>query len=99
MHYPPLIPILNEEIELVCDAEMVEEDGRIPILLVTQFGFHTNRETDKEVIQAIIARDGRVGLLYRGYLSNRQSNSLIIRENTCDYYVLLDKGIIWNVIF
>ena len=99
LHYPPLIPILNEEIELVCDAEMVEEDGRIPILLVTQFGFHTNRETDKEVIQAIIARDGRVGLLYRGYLSNRQSNSLIIRENTCDYYVLLDKGIIWNVIF
>jgi hypothetical protein len=72
LHYPQLIPNLDEEIELVCDAEMVEEDGRIPILLVTQFGFHSNRETDKEVIQAIIARDGKVGLLYRGYLSRRQ---------------------------
>ncbi len=92
LHYPPLIPNLNEEIELVCDAEMVAEDGRIPILLVTQFGFHSNRETDKEVIQTIIARDGKVGLLYRGYLSNRQSNSLIIRENTPDYYAYWVKG-------
>ena len=80
LHYPPLIPILNEEIELVCDAEMVEEDGRIPILLVTQFGFHTNRETDKEVIQAIIARDGKVGLLYRRYLSRRQGERILIAE-------------------
>ncbi len=99
LHYPPLIPNLDEEIDLVSAEEMVAEDGRIPILLVTQFGFHTNRETDKEVIQTIIARDGKVGLLYRGYLSNRQFNSLIIRENTRDYYVLLGKGIIWNVVF
>jgi hypothetical protein len=99
LHYPPLIPNLDEEIDLVSAEEMVAEDGRIPILLITQFGFHCNREMDKEVIQTIIVRDGKVGLLYRGYLSNRQSNSLIIRENTPDYYVLLGKGIIWNVVF
>jgi hypothetical protein len=99
LHYPPLIPNLDEEIDVVSAEEMVAEDGRIPILLVTQFGFHTNRSSDKEFIQTIIASDGKVGLLYRGYLSNRQSNSLIIRENTCDYYVLLDKRIIWNVVF
>lgn len=80
LHYPPLIPILNEEIELVCDAEMVAEDGRIPILLVTQFGFHSNRETDKEVIQTIIALDVKVGLLYRGYLSRRQGERILIAE-------------------
>lgn len=93
LHYPPLIPILNEEIELVCDAEMVEEDGRIPILLVTQFGFHTNRETDKEVIQTIIARDRKVGLLYRGYLSRRQASKIQIvqskiLENVRKYYLV-----------
>ncbi len=81
LHYPPLIPNLDEEIDLVSDAEMVEEDGRIPILLVTQFGFHTNRETDREVIQAIIARDGKVGLLYRGYLSRRQASKIQIVQS------------------
>jgi hypothetical protein len=80
LHYPPLIPNLDEEIDLVSDAEMFAEDGRIPILLVTQFGFHANRETDKEVIQAIIARDGTVGLLFRGYLSRRQAAEIILVE-------------------
>lgn len=99
LHYPPLIPNLDEEIDFISAEEMVAEDGRIPILLLTQFGFHTNRSSDKEMIKSIIERDGKVGLLYRGYLSNRQFNSLIIRENTRDYYVLLGKGIIWNVVF
>ncbi len=82
LHYPPLIPNLEEEIDLVSAEEMVAEDGRIPILLITQFGFHTNRETDKEVIQAIIARDGKVGLLYRGYLSRRQGKRILIAETS-----------------
>ncbi len=81
IHYPPLISNLDEEIDLVSDAEMVVEDGRIPILLVTQFGFHANRETDKEVIQTIIARDGKVGLLYRGYLSGRQASNIKIVQS------------------
>ncbi len=80
LHCPPLIPNLDEEVDLVSAEDMVAEDGRIPILLVTQFGFHTNRETDKEVIHTIIARDGKIGLLYRGYLSRRQAAEIILVE-------------------
>jgi hypothetical protein len=80
LHYPPLIPNLDEEIDLVSDAEMLEEDDRIPILLVTQFGFHTNRSSDKEMIKTIVERDGKVGLLYRGYLSRRQVKRVLIAE-------------------
>ncbi len=82
MHYPPLIPNLDEEVDLVSDEGMVAEDGRIPILLITQFGFHTNRETDKEVIQTIIETVGKVGLLYRAYLSRRQGRRLLIAETS-----------------
>ncbi len=82
LHYPLLILNLDEEIGLVSDAEMVSEDARIPILLFTQFGFHSNRDSDKEVIQTIIARDGKVGLLYRGYLSRRQGKRILIAETS-----------------
>jgi hypothetical protein len=49
-------------------------------LLVTQFGFHTNRSSDKEMIKTIVERDGKVGLLYRGYLSRRQAAEIILVE-------------------
>ena len=81
LHYPPLIPNLDEEIDLVSAEDMVAEDGRIPILLVTQFGFHANRESDKKIIQTIVARDGKVGLLYRGYLSVRQASNIKIVQS------------------
>ncbi len=50
---------------------MATADHRIPILLVTQFGFHYNHPFDKIWIDKILAENDEIALLYRGYLSNR----------------------------
>ncbi len=76
LHYPPLIPNLEEEIELVSAQEMGTADHRIPILLVTQFGIHYNHPSDKIWIDKALSENGEIALLYRGYLSNRQSQEL-----------------------
>ena len=66
LHYPPLTPHLKEEIELVSVQEMGTADQRIPIFLVTQFGFHYNHVSDKIWINKILAENDEVALLYRG---------------------------------
>ena len=60
LHYPPLISNLKEEIELVSTQEMGTADQRIPILLVTQFGFHYNHVSDKIWINKILAENDEV---------------------------------------
>ena len=82
LHYPPLIPKLKEEIELVSVQEMGTADHRIPILLVTQFGIHYNHPSDKIWIDKILKEKREVALLYRGYLSNRQAGELRVMELT-----------------
>lgn len=76
LHYPALLPHLKEEIELATSEEMGTADHRIPILLVTQFGIHYNHPSDKIWVDKILAENDEVALLYRGYLSNRQSGEL-----------------------
>jgi hypothetical protein len=82
LHYPSLIPNLNEDIDLATSEEMGTADHRIPILLVTQFSFHHNHPSDIIWIDKIIAEKGQVALLYRGYLSNRQAGKLRLVELT-----------------
>jgi hypothetical protein len=60
LHYPTLIPHLKEEIELVSGQEMGTANQRIPILLVTQFGFHYNHVSDKIWINKILAENDEV---------------------------------------
>lgn len=81
-HYPSLIPNLKEVIDLATPEEMGTADYRIPIPLVTQFGIHCNHPSDKIWINKILSKNGEVALLYRGYLSNRQSGELWVVELT-----------------
>ena len=82
LHYPSLIHNLTEEINLATPEEMGTADHRIPILLVTQFGIHYNHPTDKIWIDKILNEKGKVALLYRGYLSNRQTRELRVVQLT-----------------
>lgn len=82
LHYPSLIPNLKETIDLATSEEMGIADHRIPILLVTQFGIHYNHPSDKIWINKILAENGEIALLYRGYLSNRQDGELRMVELT-----------------
>ena len=90
-HYPSLIPNLKEVIDLATPEEMGTSDYRIPILLVTQFGIHYNHPSDKIWIDKILAEKGEVALLYRGYLSNRQSEELRVDLPNQVYSVLIEN--------
>lgn len=80
LHYTALVPHQNEEIALATPEEMGIADHRIPILLVTPFGVHYNHPSDKIWIDKILTEIREIALLYRGYLSNRQSGDLRVVE-------------------
>lgn len=81
LNYVPAPVNLKSNIyDLVNDEAFCRPDGRIPLLIVTQFGIFPSKGTykgKKDYSQLRGLKNQTVGLIRRGYLSNREYDGII----------------------
>lgn len=79
-YIPAPVDLKADNYDLVHDQEFLRPDGRIPLLMVTQFGVFPAENTYEGKMgytQLKIFKNQTVGLIRRAYLSNREYSGII----------------------
>jgi hypothetical protein len=85
-YVPAPVNLQKDQYDLVDDHEFCKPDGRIPLLLATQYGiFPSGNYTGKKNYRNLEGLENqRVGFIGRGYLSCREREGiLVLLVDTC----------------